>query len=224
MQLAGARRAGEADAVDVHVQRERLAGRVAEAGQHVEHAVGNSGLEASSATRMAVSGDFSEGLRMKRVAGRERRADLPGRHDQREVPRHDRADHADRLARDERERVGTGGRHFVVHLVDRLGVPGDAARARRDVHREAVADRLAHVERLEQRELVAVREHQFREAQQHALALARRLPRPRAALERARAAATARSTSAASVEATLAMHPPSIGLTQSNVAPDAAAT
>jgi len=27
------------------------------------------------------------------------------RHDQREVPRHDRTDHADRLARDQRERV-----------------------------------------------------------------------------------------------------------------------
>ena len=43
-QLADLGRAGEADHVDVHVQRERLAGLFAESRHDVEHAVGNARL------------------------------------------------------------------------------------------------------------------------------------------------------------------------------------
>ena len=71
------------------------------------------------------------------------------------------------------------------------------------------------------RELLGVLADQLGEALQHALALRRRQARPRRRLSnaRTRAATTARSTSALSVEATLAITRPSIGLTQSKVAP-----
>ena len=52
-----------------------------------------------------------------------------------------------------------------------------------DVHGQAVGDGLTHVQRLEQRQFVAVREDQFGEALQHAFAFARRLPRPDTAVE-----------------------------------------
>ena len=52
---------------------------------------------ASSASRSAVSGRRRIGLEHDRAARRERRRELPGRHHQRVVPRHDLARDADRL-------------------------------------------------------------------------------------------------------------------------------
>ncbi len=56
------------------MQRQRLAGRLAEAGHHIEHAGGSPASTASSAMRSAVSGDFSEGFSTMRIAGGENRA------------------------------------------------------------------------------------------------------------------------------------------------------
>ena len=136
---------------------------------------------ASAARRIAVSGDFSDGLRMNELPAASagpifHAAMISGKFHgtiAATTPIGSRVIRASCVVRRRRD--------FVVHLVDGLGVPGDAARRRRDVHGEAVADRLAHVERLEQRQLVAVREDQLGEALQHALAFARRLPRPDAA-------------------------------------------
>ena len=60
--LAGRGRAGEGDAIDVHVQRERLAGCLPNPGTTLNTPAGMPASSASSASRIAVSGDFSEGL------------------------------------------------------------------------------------------------------------------------------------------------------------------
>ena len=52
----------------------------------------------SSPSSVAVSGVTSDGLATTRVARRQRRRDLPGEQVQRQVPRRDAADHAERLA------------------------------------------------------------------------------------------------------------------------------
>jgi hypothetical protein len=59
-----------------------------------------------------------------------------------------------------------------------IAIPGDAARRGVDVDRQAVLDRLAHVEGLEQREFFARAEDLFGEPLHHLLACARRLPGP----------------------------------------------
>ena len=86
------------------------------------------------------------------VAGGERRRHLPGRHQQREVPRDDLADDAERLM----EMVGVGG---VVDLADRPFLGADAAGevaevvdGERQVGGRRLADRLAVVERLDHRQ------------------------------------------------------------------------
>ena len=122
-------------------------------------------------------------LEHDRVAGRERGAQLPGGDDHRVVPRHDRGDHPDRLARDERERVGTGRADLAVRLVDGLGVPLEGRRGARDVDRERVADRLADIERFEQGELVEVLADELGEPQQDLLARRRRLVAPAPVIE-----------------------------------------
>ena len=168
---------------------ERLAGGLAEAGHDLEHAVRDSGLRRELCETQRGQRRLLRRLQHDTVAGRERRADLPARHQEREVPGHDGADDAERLAHERHDVARPGRRDLVVHLVDRLAVVGDALGRERDVDGAGVADRLAHVERLEQGELVAVLADQLREADEHALALLRGDARPHTGFERrARAA------------------------------------
>ena len=146
---------------------------------------GSPASAASSARRRALSGDWLAGLSTTELPVGERRAELPGRDDQRVVPGHDRGDHADRLAGDERQRIGPGRPDLAVDLVDRLGVPLERRRGARDVDPERVADRLADVERFEQGELLEVLADELRQAEQDPLAGGRRLVRPATIVERA---------------------------------------
>ena len=138
---------------------------------------------ASSATRSAVSEVSSAGFTHQRAAGGERRADLPGEHQQREVPGQHQPDDADRLADDERDMVVGGRRHLVVDLVDRLGVPAQALHGLGQVDGLAVEDGLAAVEALHHRQLDQVRLDQVGQPQQRGLAVGRVQLRPAAVLE-----------------------------------------
>ena len=189
-------------------------------GDHVEDAVRQTRLARELGEPQGGQRRLRCGLQDDRVAGRQRGAQLPGGDDQRVVPGHDRGHDADRLARHQRERAGPGRADLAVDLVDRLGVPLEGGRRRRDVDRERVPDRLADVERLEQGELLEVCRGSARPA--------RRSTRLRSAGERSdqrpsskarRAAATARSTSSAPPSATWAMTEPSRPAMSSNVLP-----
>ena len=181
-QLPDLARAGEGELVDVQVAAERLAGGLAEAGEDVEHAVRDARLGGQLGERERDDRRLLRGLEDDRVARRQRRAELPGRHQQRVVPRHDQPDHADRLARDERERRRSRRPDLAVDLVDRLGEVAEVGRRAVDLALRA-ADRLAHVERDHQREPVAVALDQVGQPQEDGAARARREPRPRAGLE-----------------------------------------
>ncbi len=123
------------------------------------------------------------GLQHNGIARRQRRPQLPGRDDQRVVPGHDRGNDADRFAGNERQGLGAGWADLPEDLVDQLGVPLERRSAARHVDRQRVADRLADVERLEQRELLAIATDQLRESEEDALAVLRRLVGPAAIIE-----------------------------------------
>ena len=95
--------AGEREAVDVGVAAERLADRVAGPGDDVEDAVRDPGLGPQLGDPEQAERGRGRGLDDDRVAGRERRAQLPGGHLGRVVPRDDRGDDAHRLAGDGRD-------------------------------------------------------------------------------------------------------------------------
>ena len=99
-------------------------------------------------------------LEHDRVAGRQRRSQLPGGDRQREVPRHDQPDDAERLAHG--PRLAAGDRDRVAEQpLGRAGVV--AEHLGHHVHLAAgVADRLAGVARLEQGQLLAVLAHDRR--------------------------------------------------------------
>jgi hypothetical protein len=185
---AGARAAGEADRVDVHVQGQRFAGFVAVAGHDVEHTRRQAGFERQFGQAQRGERALFAGLEHHRVARGQRRPQLPGGHDHRVVPGHDDTDHAHRFARDQGQRVAPGGRDLVVDLVHRFGVPGDAARGAGHVHAQRVLDGFAHVQRFQQRQFFLGGQDLVGKALQDALAHGRCLAGPAAVVKgRARA-------------------------------------
>ena len=164
--------------------RQGVADDPAGTGHDVEDAIGQAGFSRQLGEAQGAQRRLAGRLEDDRVAGGERRAELPGGDDQRIVPGHDRGDHADRLAGDERQRIGPGRADLAVDLVDRLGVPLERRRGARNVHPERVADRLADVERFEQGQLLEVLADELRQAEQDPLPGGRRLVRPATIVER----------------------------------------
>ena len=90
------------------------------------------------------------------AAGRQRRAPLPRLHQQREIPRDDLPDHADRLVPRVAEIVALDRDRLAVDLVGPAGVVAVAFDGQRQVGVEASRDRLAVVERFEGRQFFDV--------------------------------------------------------------------
>ena len=177
------RRAGERDLVDAGVLDEIGARRRTVAGDDVDRAGGKADLGRELGEAQRRHGRLRIRLQDDRAAGRERGRELPRRHQQRVVPRHDLAGDADRLL----QRVGEE------RAADRVGAAGD--RADRGSEEAEVldraeelglrrGDRLADVARLELRQLLAVRGDRVGERVQQARALVRRRLAP-VAVERA---------------------------------------
>jgi hypothetical protein len=175
----GGGRAGERQLGDAVVLGEPLAGGGAVTGDDVDHA----GREADLADQLG-DGERAErrelgGLEHDGVAGGERGAELPAGEHQREVPRHDLTDHADRLALDEVEEAGVDRDHRALDLVGHAAEVAEAERGARDVEVGAVADRVAGVAGLELGEPGGVGLDRAGEREQQATALAGRGPAPR---------------------------------------------
>ena len=144
----------------------------------------------SSASRSAVSGVCSAGLSTTQCAGGQRRPELPRRHQQREVPRDDLPDHADRLA--QRVGVEVGARHVRHRDVNRVALDlGGPARhvveqvgGQRHIGRLGDSEWLAVVQRLQLGELVGVLQDEVADPPDDAAPLGRGHPAPRPLLER----------------------------------------
>ena len=197
-----------------------LPGRVAEARQHVEHAVRHARLRRQCREAHRGQRRLLRRLEHDGVAGRQRRRELPRRHDQREVPRHDRRDDADRLARDQRRaRRGPSARPRRTPCRSPRRTSGCSARSRecrrRGCRRSACPCRASRAApaRRDGRAVLGKRCSTFLRS-----AGAWRDHRPSSKARRA--AVTARSTSGPSPAATRAITRPSIGLTLSKVAPE----
>ena len=111
-QLAHFGRAGERDLIDVRMRGQRGAGGFAETRHDIHHAVGNAGFLNQFAQAQRGERRLLGGLQHHGAAGRQRRAELPGGHQQREIPGNDLADHADRLA----QRVGQKLRRLAAEI------------------------------------------------------------------------------------------------------------
>ena len=186
-EVADLGRAGKRDLVDVGVRRDRGTGGLTQAGHDVDHAGWNADFGDELPETQRRERRLLGRLQHHRVAARERDAELPRRHQQREVPRDDLADDADGLAAGVAEHPLAGDRHRDRLALDLRRPPGVVAELvdhERDVGDARDRDRLAVVERLELRELLAVRLDEVGELPEHPAALRRRRARPGSALER----------------------------------------
>ena len=178
--LGGAR---EHQGIDVHMHRQGVTHGVAIARQHVEHAFWNTSLNGQRGDADGGERGFFGRLQDDRVAGRQRRAEFPAGHHQREVPRHDGANDADGLAGHQAQLIVGRGGDFVVDLVDRLAAPAQGLRRAGDVDVQGIADGFAHVQGFEQRQLFGVSLEQRGETDHDGLALGWCQARPHAGIE-----------------------------------------
>ena len=136
--------AGERHLLDAGVLHQRPAG-LPRPGDDVDHARRQVGLLADLSEDQRGQRGGLGGLQHHRVAAGQRGGDLPGQHQQREVPRDDLAGHAERARRRAVPRV--------LQLVGPPGVVEEVRRGQRDVDVARLPDRLAVVERLQDGEL-----------------------------------------------------------------------
>jgi hypothetical protein len=114
-------------------------------------------------------------LQDDRAARGQRRADLPDRHHQRVVPRRDLADHAHRLAPDDRgAALHVLARRRALHGAAGAGEEAQVVRAERDLVVQEGLAWLAGVRGLEIGDLLGVLLDQVRELEQRRAALAGR--------------------------------------------------
>ncbi|MNM58390.1 hypothetical protein D3C81_696210 [compost metagenome] len=184
-QPAGVGGTGEADHRDVHVPADGLAHFTATARHQVEHTGRDTGLMGQLGHAQGAEGGFLGRLDHDRATGGQRRGNLPGQHQQREVPRQHQADHADGLTHHHGHGRVAGRGSGVVDLVDQLGVPANRVDGFRHVDVLALADRLAAVQRFQHGQFVGVVFQQLGELQQHVLAVVRLHLRPGALFEHA---------------------------------------
>ena len=182
-QLADLGGTGEGNLGNVGMQRERLARHFAQAIDHVQHTWWPAGLREQCRQPQTAQRGLLGGLQDDRVARGERRRDLPHGHQQRVIPRRDRADDAQRLAQYHVHDARFGVGHRALELVDAFGHEADGLDHRGQVDADDVGDGLAHVEGLEHRQRLRVAIDELREAVQHLHALPRRHARPDAGAE-----------------------------------------
>jgi hypothetical protein len=185
-ELADFRRPGEGDLVDIGMIGERRACGLAEAGDDVDDAVGYAGFRDQFAEAERREGRLLGGLENDGAASGERRRELPRRHHEREVPRDDLSDHADRLA----QRISVpiaGARHrngFASEARRPSGHIAEHVDRAADVVPARIGDRLAVVERLDLGEFVGVLFEEVAELPHELRAVAGRNARPLAGFER----------------------------------------
>ena len=118
-----------------------------------------------------------------RTAGSQRRADLPGQHQQWKIPRQHSTDDTDRFAHHHRHRVLTNRRCLVIELVDSLGMPDQCGDGLGNIDGGAITNGLAGIQRLKHCQLMPVATDQFGKADQHLLAFSRMKTAPASVIE-----------------------------------------
>ena len=112
------------------VQRQRLAGDLAGACDHVEHPIGQAAFLADfGQPQQGKRGGFSR-FQHHRIARGQCRGNFPRAYHQRKVPRHNGAHHAHGLAVHQAQHIRGGGGNFAIDFIQRLGVIAKTARGR----------------------------------------------------------------------------------------------
>jgi hypothetical protein len=146
---------------------------------HIDHARRNTHFLRDVRQRQCGKRRLTRGLDDDRVATRQRRSNLPGRQEQRKIPRHNRGHHADRFAKRVGEEVALYRDGLAVNLVGPACVVLKALGSSRDLDLAGLENGFAVMQRLESRELVGAGHQVLAEFPKQPSALARRQLPPR---------------------------------------------
>src|SRR5262249_3853118 len=182
-ETADCARAGERDHVDAHVQGERLAGRRAKARDYIEHTHRQACFKRQLPELERGQRRLLGWLEHHRVAHGKRRRDLPQRHKDREIPRHDGANYAERLVDGKGETVARLWPDLAIDPVERLGVVRQRADRLRNVDVERILDRLADIKALEHGKPLGIALDKLGKRKENALLLAVMKASPTSVLE-----------------------------------------
>ena len=184
-QLADLGGAGEGHLVDIVMGGERRTRRLAIAGQDIDHALGEAGFLDQLAQAQRAERRLLGDLEDDGAAGRQARPQLPGRHEQREVPGDDLADDADGLAhRVGQEIIGhRPGNGRAGHLGGPAAHVAEHVRGQGHVGDAGDGDGLAVVDRLELGEFLQILVDQLGQLPHQLAALGAGHARPRTFVE-----------------------------------------
>ncbi|KPW95222.1 hypothetical protein ALO79_100495 [Pseudomonas syringae pv. castaneae] len=171
-------RTGKHHGIHVHMQRQRLADGMTVTRQYVEHARRNACLDGQLRNTNGGQRRLLRRLQDHGIAGGQCRTKLPASHHQREVPRHDGGDDADRLSGNQAQLVMRRCGDLVIQLVDGFAAPAQGSGSTGDVDTERVANRFAHVQSLKQGQLFGILLEQPGETDHGFLAFGRSQSRP----------------------------------------------
>ena len=129
--------------------------RVPVAGDDIEHTRREAHLERQLGDPQRRQRCQLRGLHHHRVACGQRRTELPAGEHQREVPRHDLANHADRLALDVVQEARIHRQNIALQLVGHAAEVAEAEHRARHVQTARIHDRVTGVQRFERDEFLS---------------------------------------------------------------------
>ena len=173
IRAAGERHLGDAGVVDDALARSRAVAR-----QDVHNARGEADFGHELGDPQGAERSDLRRLEHHGVAGCERRPHLPAAEHDREVPRHDLADDAERLGSDVVEEPGLDRHDAALELVGHAAEVPEGRRGAHDVEVAGVADRVPGVAGLDEREVVGIGLDRVGELEQEPAAVGRGHPRP----------------------------------------------
>lgn len=144
--LAGGGAAGEGDGAHVRVAHQGIAGGGAVALDHIEHTVGDTGLDCQAAQLVGGQRRKLAHLQHRRVAQRQAWRGLPGGGHERHIPRRHQPAHAHRLVQGVVEHLVVDRVAVAVHARAHFGEEVEVVRGAGDQHVAGLVDRQAGVE------------------------------------------------------------------------------
>ena len=161
------------------MRRDRPAGRIAISGHDIDNSVREAGLlHEGGETERAQGGELAR-FHHDRVAGGQRRPQLPAREHQREVPRNDLSHNADGLAKKVVEETRFHRDHRALVLVGHSAEISIPRSRPRNIQPGRVANRMSGIDSLQPRQLGGVGLDEVRQPQQHPAAVGGGCRRPR---------------------------------------------
>ena len=148
----------------------RLANRRPVTGQHIHHPTWQPGGAGQFGNAQRGQRGFHRRFDNHRTASRQRRANLPGQHQKREIPRQNKAHNTNRLTHKQCHMIIGRRADLIINFINRLGMPFQAMDGFRNINSGTIINGFAAIKAFQNRKFMAVAQQQLAEPNQHIFA------------------------------------------------------